>query len=207
MTQIQNNTGHPQHKRLAGLGMGGLGLCGLACTAPLLLAGIGASAALLRLLRVVETGGLLIAAVAFTALAAAMLIRWRSERSEPKCGCGTACAAPPDEPPVACDLGVFTPDERATHADRSRHVLSSIRTLRDEEEGFTLFFERSPEIEKEVSSWIDNERRCCPFFRFALERPAGDTLSLRITGPTGAKEILAAGLQEYAPVSYEARRR
>jgi hypothetical protein len=44
--------------------------------------------------------------------------------------------------------------------------------------------------------WRVDERRCCPFFTFAIERehdPGG--LWVRITGPTGAKAVLDAALQ------------
>jgi hypothetical protein len=47
-----------------------------------------------------------------------------------------------------------------------------------------------------IAQFVANERLCCPFLRFALElEPAGDTLLLRMTGPTGTRDVLDAELQ------------
>jgi hypothetical protein len=48
-----------------------------------------------------------------------------------------------------------------------------------------------------VARWIVDERRCCPFFTFAIERePAPGALWLRITGPEGAKQVLDEALSK-----------
>lgn len=42
---------------------------------------------------------------------------------------------------------------------------------------------------------MDNERRCCPFLAFAIELPPGEgALTLRLAGPEGVREFLAAEL-------------
>jgi hypothetical protein len=55
---------------------------------------------------------------------------------------------------------------------------------------------RSPPIDDETllsfARWTVDERRCCPFFTFAVERePTPGALWVRITGPEWAKQILA----------------
>lgn len=187
--------------RTALAGAAGLGLCAIACAAPVLLASLGVGVASAVVCNIYEATSIVAVAIAASVGAVVMLRRRRRSVDRP---CGCANDSLPSNEVIACDLDVFTAEQRAAHLDRARRVLSSIRHIREEENGFVMSFPREPEIEKEISLWIDGERRCCPFFRFAVDQPS-DALSVRITGPAGAKDILAAGLQEYAPVSYEAR--
>ncbi len=47
----------------------------------------------------------------------------------------------------------------------------------------------------ELATWIDDERRCCPFLDLAIEKePQDGPLWLRLTGPEGVKEFLKAEL-------------
>jgi hypothetical protein len=102
---------------------------------------------------------------------------------------------------VACELGAFTADERAAHLGRSRVLFSAISELHEEIDGYTFSFEADAALENEMDLWIEGERRCCPFFRFQVDRLPGGLLSLRVTGPGTAKEILRTGLQEAERVS------
>ena len=97
--------------------------------------------------------------------------------------------------PIACDLTVFTPEERIRHLERTRKVFSAIARLTEEVDGFTLTFHAAPGLGDEVARWIAGERRCCPFFVFDVTGDRGDgSFALRVAGPEGAKEILRAGL-------------
>jgi hypothetical protein len=42
-----------------------------------------------------------------------------------------------------------------------------------------------------AAEWVSYERKCCPFFTFALEQSAdGGPVWLRITGPEGVKVFI-----------------
>jgi hypothetical protein len=111
------------------------------------------------------------------------------------CGCSSR-AGETNQPdiPIACDLTVFTPTERTEHFERTGRLLSSIAQLEEDGQGFTLTFASTPAVEDLLPHWIENERRCCPFFTFDVDRPAAANVSLRIWGPDGAKEILRTAL-------------
>jgi hypothetical protein len=52
----------------------------------------------------------------------------------------------------------------------------------------------------DLARWIDAERRCCPFLRLGIEQePHDGPLWLRITGPEGVKDFLAAELEDVQP--------
>jgi hypothetical protein len=94
--------------------------------------------------------------------------------------------------PIACDLGAIPADQRSDHMETAEQLLLHLASETQElPDGyvFTLAAERYPQ----VAAFIENERRCCPFFTFVLEVPPGEApLRLRITGPEGAKEMLGA---------------
>lgn len=47
-----------------------------------------------------------------------------------------------------------------------------------------------------VATFVDRERRCCPFLRFAVElEPGGAVLWLRLTGAAGVRGFLEAELR------------
>jgi hypothetical protein len=47
----------------------------------------------------------------------------------------------------------------------------------------------------DLARWIGNERRCCPFLRFAVElSPERGDIELRLTGPAGVHAFLDAEL-------------
>jgi hypothetical protein len=102
-----------------------------------------------------------------------------------------------DTLPIACDLQAIPADQRSEHIATAEHLLTSLaETTHELPNGFAFRF--PAEVYPRVTAFIDNERRCCPFYTFALEvPPGGEALSLRITGPEGAKELLAAILLDH----------
>ncbi|MCU1259012.1 MAG: hypothetical protein JWO80_1897 [Bryobacterales bacterium] len=46
---------------------------------------------------------------------------------------------------------------------------------------------------QDVAEWISMEKLCCPFLTFQLETSGSEAdYSLRVSGPTGVKELLGA---------------
>src|SRR5262245_65819308 len=77
-------------------------------------------------------------------------------------------ATPLGDIPIACDLSVFTPAERADHLARSRRLFAAAEDMREDADGYSFTFARTPALNAEVALWVENERRCCPFFRFEV---------------------------------------
>jgi hypothetical protein len=58
--------------------------------------------------------------------------------------------------------------------------------------GIALRFAADAAAFVQLAEWISLERRCCPFLEFALEWKHADSVTVRLTGPPGAKEFMAA---------------
>ncbi|HWQ13558.1 MAG TPA: hypothetical protein VNL77_12195 [Roseiflexaceae bacterium] len=99
-----------------------------------------------------------------------------------------------DAIPIACNPQALGAEEWAAHqvtAERLfRHTVERVRELPD---GYAFAFPAA--AFPTVAAFVEGERRCCPFFAFALEAPAGAApITLRITGSPQAKALLAEEL-------------
>lgn len=96
--------------------------------------------------------------------------------------------------PIACVPGAIPAEKRAQHfALIARLFGDALREQREIPEGYAFRFDAGSF--SDVASFVDNERRCCPFLTFALElTPGGGPLWLRLTGPEGAREFVDAEL-------------
>jgi hypothetical protein len=100
--------------------------------------------------------------------------------------------------PIACEPGVFPSkaDFDAHLADGRRFLVLALerRALPD---GWALRLPNDDDTLLAVAQWTVAERRCCPFFTFAIEREAEPgALWLRITGPEGAKQVLDEAMDQ-----------
>ena len=102
----------------------------------------------------------------------------------------TACGCQP----IACDLSVFTPQERTEHFARGKRIFAFAR-IDELSDGYAFTW---TDARAELETWIDEEKRCCPFFEFDLTRTSSET-KLAITGPLEAKAILRAALSGASP--------
>ncbi len=163
----------------------GLGLCFFTCLGGLLLGSVGLLGAFGGLCSPWE-GALLLA----LALGAGWVAR-RPRKTPPgtKGGCG--CTA--SETAVACNLGVFSEQERRAHQDLGRRIFGVSYQLDEQPDGFDIYFKERSLLPK-LELWTEQERRCCPFYRFNLAEE-GDTILLSIRGPQGSKELFREGLQ------------
>jgi hypothetical protein len=85
------------------------------------------------------------------------------------------------------------PGSGTTGAFRSRISLFGQRAPEklDLPNGYSFQF--PAEMFDEVAQFVSKERRCCPFLAFEIVMaPADGPLSLRVTGPEGTREFLAA---------------
>ncbi len=98
-------------------------------------------------------------------------------------------------PPIACNPGAFTADERRRWQDLGARFVRSAETPRELPNGFAFDVDRTPEALRDLVDFVELESRCCPFVDFAVRVPAGGRrVVLEMTGRTGVKEMLAAEL-------------
>ena len=95
--------------------------------------------------------------------------------------------------PLACAAGAIPEGERPGHFLLIKRLFSEVLQRQETPGGYAFRF--SPERLREISTFIENERRCCPFLAFSVEvPPAGEDIRLRMTGPEGTREFLDAEL-------------
>jgi hypothetical protein len=98
------------------------------------------------------------------------------------------------ETPFACDMTAIAPAERAAHAALAARLFGEL-AVETREQPDAYVFRFAAERFAEVARFVDNERRCCPFFAFDLSvAPHGGPLALRIGGPEGVKAFIRAEL-------------
>lgn len=95
---------------------------------------------------------------------------------------------------IACNLAAIPTAERDEHIARAKQLLFTEIGERYELPNGTAW--RLPIAQyADLARFIDNERRCCPFFTFELEvRPQREAIWLRITGSETVAAFLQNGL-------------
>jgi hypothetical protein len=100
-------------------------------------------------------------------------------------------AAAAAAPAIACRADALDKEQRA----RQKALLETVRrtavVARELPDGFLLSVPTDGALFVQLAEWISLERRCCPFLEFALEWKT-DGVSVRLTGPEGVKEMIAA---------------
>jgi len=100
--------------------------------------------------------------------------------------------------PLACDLTAIDAEHRAEHIGSAEHLLFDLACERQElPHGYAFRF--TADQFGLIATFVDNERRCCPFFAFALDvAPDGGPIWLRITGRDGVKEFFTTTIADHA---------
>ena len=94
---------------------------------------------------------------------------------------------------LACVAGAIPAEVRPTHFERIARLFTMNRERLDLDDGLAFRFDGGLLIE--VAEFVSWERLCCPFLRFTFDVRAGDgMLWLRLQGPPGTREFLAAEL-------------
>jgi hypothetical protein len=103
----------------------------------------------------------------------------------------------PTETPFFCNLKALTPAERTEHEQVTARLLGSIRNKRETADGYAFDLDSAGLSTKDLATWVDFERRCCPFFDFdARWRRENGPVTLQLTGRKGVKEFIRA---EFGP--------
>lgn len=96
------------------------------------------------------------------------------------------------DPPIACQLKALGPAERARQKELLELVRGKTRGVVEFDDGFELELPADPVSFMEVAEWVNLERRCCAFAKFAILSDGDDRLRVRLSGGSGAKEVLLA---------------
>ena len=96
-------------------------------------------------------------------------------------------------PELVCerDMGVFEPEVRERYEMLTREVIGQVKGMKELDDGYALQVGGESESILKVAEWVSLERRCCTFFKFALElEPGGGPVWLHLTGGPGVREFL-----------------
>ena len=96
------------------------------------------------------------------------------------------------ETPLACNIAALSPAERQRHFVELGPALAAARTgVSELPDGYEFRFPSDHKTVAMLLEWIEQERRCCPFFDIAVHfAPNGGDVSVRITGPAGTKGVI-----------------
>lgn len=96
-------------------------------------------------------------------------------------------------PPLACNLGAMTAQQRERHRTLGAALRKEIQEILELPDGFA--FRLPPGAWSVAAEFVSLESLCCPFVRFVLEMPEdAGPLRLSLTGRGGVKELLRAEL-------------
>jgi hypothetical protein len=106
--------------------------------------------------------------------------------------------------PLACDLGVFTAQERVDHVRLSRQALLEWPRERQElPDGYLFHYQGDEQRFLALARFAADEHRCCPWLQFTVQlapahpgQPAG--LALRLTAAGAGKALLTQALVAWA---------
>jgi hypothetical protein len=108
---------------------------------------------------------------------------------------------PPDQKPsskqpvFACRVGALTAQERVQQQEIRTRLQRGTTRVAEDTEGYTFHYAADVPAAT-VITWVEMERKCCPFLRFTLDLPEdGGPSRLRVWGVQGAKAFLAAEMK------------
>ena len=92
---------------------------------------------------------------------------------------------------IACDLTVFSEDDRTRHDVVTTQWRSAIQGVEELADGYGFRFEAGEDILLTLAEFVARERLCCPFFRFEIVTEAGDgSVWLNLRGEEPVKAFL-----------------
>jgi hypothetical protein len=99
--------------------------------------------------------------------------------------------------PFVCDLTRLTDEQRTRLIAVSAHVFGAAVEVRVLHNGFALAFrDASAELISKMTEFIAYDRLCCAFLEHGMVSEAGGGPTwLNISGPEGAREVIAPDLQ------------
>ncbi|MQA89413.1 MAG: hypothetical protein GEU90_04150 [Gemmatimonas sp.] len=89
----------------------------------------------------------------------------------------------------ACDASAIPREQRESHLSLTKWLSGAVVERRGLAEGYTYRLPAAALVN--ITAFVANERRCCPYLGFELEPARGEAFVwLRVTGPPGATGLL-----------------
>lgn len=96
------------------------------------------------------------------------------------------------ETPIACNLAVFTPEQRTRHRELGAEMKAALLGIDELPNGYRFHYPGTGAWVLHLAEFITLERLCCPFFTFTLEATLDEAEGrLTVTGSPQAKALLA----------------
>ncbi|MGB6551981.1 MAG: hypothetical protein WBE78_00720 [Candidatus Binataceae bacterium] len=96
--------------------------------------------------------------------------------------------------PIACNLGVFTPEQKRRHQALAKKLAGAILERRELDRGYALKVASAKIGIAEAGEWMLLEGKCCSFLELTLD-PEGLDFWINLTGREGVKEFLKQQLK------------
>jgi hypothetical protein len=101
--------------------------------------------------------------------------------------------------PFACIASALSPAERKQHFEEyGPRLRASLKEIRELPNGYEFAFHTDRDTYQVLSTWMFQERLCCPFFDLELriDREGGSTW-LSLTGRDGVKDFIQAEFEPW----------
>ena len=93
--------------------------------------------------------------------------------------------------PIACNMKALTLQQRKQLGQTGEHVISAITASRELIDGYAFRIDPAKASLMDVAQWLEEWRRCCPFYEFQIDFHAADgSIWLSVKGRPGVKEYI-----------------
>ena len=107
----------------------------------------------------------------------------------------SAAFSPHQKPAFACAMNKLTADQRTALSSAMHRLIDAKPATKELANGYEMRFDHAGELYSAATTWIENERVCCPFFSFNVALSQNDgPMTIRLTGPKGVKEFIDGDL-------------
>jgi hypothetical protein len=101
-----------------------------------------------------------------------------------------------------CNTTALNPVDRANHKLLTDKLVAQRTRVVETEKGYEFQYSPSTVSFAELSKWVSDESKCCPFFGFHIDlENEGTLLCLRLTGEKGVKKFIKSEFFVSAPPS------
>lgn len=92
---------------------------------------------------------------------------------------------------IVCNLTAIPAAARGRHMSSAVQLFQATEAVQTLPDGYAFRLPNQSGMWLAAAQFIENERRCCAFFRFVLEvEPNNGAIWLRMTGQEGVKQLL-----------------
>lgn len=104
------------------------------------------------------------------------------------------------EQTLVCNLSVFTHTKRQQHMIHAHNLFAQVEAIHETNTGYSLKLPDTETIIIEIATFINDDRRCCPFIHFGMEiKPNSKGIYLLLSGNDTVKTAIKAELFDLLP--------